>query len=64
VHGDCNDILAARDRLEVRFEAPGGEGLLEEIRKIIEENGGKVEFAGHPREGLESLFRKIVGKAP
>lgn len=64
VHGDCDDILAARDRLEIRFEAPGGEGLLEEITKIIEENGGKVEFAGHPREGLESLFRKIVGKAP
>jgi ABC-2 type transport system ATP-binding protein len=64
VHGDCDAILAAKDRLEVRFEAPDGEVLLKEIRKIIEDGGGKVEFAGHPREGLESLFRKIAGKVP
>jgi ABC-2 type transport system ATP-binding protein len=64
VHGDCDSILAARDRLEVRFQAPDGEGVLDEIKGVIEAGGGKVEFAGPAREGLESLFRKIVGKAP
>ena len=58
--GQCDTILALRDRFELRFKAPGQDGLLEEIKRLIESRGGTVEFAGHPTAGLESLFKKIL----
>jgi ABC-type multidrug transport system ATPase subunit len=61
VQGDREAILAARDRMEIRFQAPGDGELLDDIRRTIEARGGTVEFAGHPREELETLFRKLVG---
>ena len=58
--GDRDAILAARDRMEVRFRGGGDTALLEEVRRFIEARGGTVEFAGHPREELEAIFRRAV----
>jgi ABC-2 type transport system ATP-binding protein len=60
VQGHTDAILAARDRLQVLFEAPDGDEMLEEVRSLIEDRGGKVNFAGAAREGLEDLFRRVV----
>lgn len=62
IQGERDAILAVRDCIEVRFRAPQGSDVLDEVRRIIESRGGEVDFAGHPREGLETLFRKIVGR--
>ncbi len=62
LQGVPGSILAVRDRLEVRFEAESGEELLKEITRLIESSAGKVLFAGHPTEGLEELFKKIIDK--
>ena len=60
--GRRDAILAARDRLEVRFEGP--ETLLDEAVRFIESRGGNVESAGHPREGLERVFRRLLKRTP
>ncbi len=60
LHGDRDTILVVRDRMVVRFRAPEGEPLLQSVRRLIESRGGNVDFAGHPQEELESLFRKIM----
>jgi ABC-2 type transport system ATP-binding protein len=62
--GDRDAILAVRDRMEVRFQAADHEGLLDEIKALIQARGGEIEFAGHPRESLETLFRRLVPGAP
>jgi ABC-type multidrug transport system ATPase subunit len=58
--GERDVILAARDRIEISFQAPEGEALIAELCRRIEEKGGKVAFAGHPREELETLFKNIL----
>lgn len=62
--GETNSILSLRESLELRFQAPRDrqEFLVEALKEKIKQHQGKVEFAGHPKQGLESLFKKILGK--
>jgi len=60
LEGDRDAILSAKDRMEIRFHAPDGENLLEEFAERIKTCGGSVDFAGHPRQELETLFKKLV----
>jgi ABC-2 type transport system ATP-binding protein len=62
LQGERDRILAQRDRMEIRFCAPEGDSLLQTLCERIEAEGGKVESAGHPRQQLEDLFKKVVGE--
>jgi hypothetical protein len=46
--------------VEMRFTAPDDEKLVKEIIELIERCGGEVQFAGRPRENLESLFHRLL----
>jgi ABC-type multidrug transport system ATPase subunit len=60
IEGPIDSILSAREGLQVLFEAPEGDRVLEEVRALIEARGGSVDFAGAAREGLEDLFRRVM----
>lgn len=60
--GMSDDILALRDRVEMRFSVPDEKKGLAEIEELIGRLGGEVHSIGHPREDLESLFRRLLEK--
>jgi len=64
LNGPRDSILAIRDQMEIRFKAPKDrvDDLLLDVSKFIRDKGGSIEFSGHPVEGLETLFKKMVTK--
>ena len=59
--GPRDDILSLRDMIEVRMSAPEEADLLAAVEELVEKRGGRILYAGRPRENLESLFRRLLG---
>ena len=59
--GELSRLLSRKDELQV-ITGPLSEKAKERIAKVITEEGSSIREIGHPRESLESLFIKLVGK--
>lgn len=75
VSGPTDAILEAGRAMQVRFSMPGEKtgseekssepSICDDIKRLIESKGGRVESAGPARQGLEGIFHDLFrGAAP